>query len=130
MFSRSVARRFRTSSRKRATDRENIVARGRELGADLAGGAAVLVVRAHAYQPEEGDWRARVLAAAERSARRVASGALAAAIQLDAGRRADGEGRAAARAGTNGEGEIVIVASGRDPATPERVQGAVLRELE
>src|SRR5215218_4014659 len=126
----AVARFLYDVLNRRATDRENIVARGRELGADLAGGAAVLVVRAHAYQPEEGDWRARVLAAAERSARRVASGALAAAIQLDAGRRADGEGRAAARAGTNGEGEIVIVASGRDPATPERVQGAVLRELE
>ena len=48
------------------TDRDNIVARGRELGADLEAGGAVLLVRAHTHHPEEGDWRARVLAVAER----------------------------------------------------------------
>ncbi|MGH2741971.1 MAG: hypothetical protein ACRDN8_05690, partial [Thermoleophilaceae bacterium] len=46
---------------RRITDRENIVARAGELGCDLSGGAAVIVVRARPQQPEEGDWRARVL---------------------------------------------------------------------
>ena len=46
---------------RRVTDRENIVARGKELGPDLSAGGSVLVVRAHPQQPQEGDWRARVL---------------------------------------------------------------------
>jgi len=124
----AVARFLDDVLNRRATDRDNIVARGRELGVDLGAGATVLVVRAHAHQPEEGDWRARVLAATERSARRVASGALATAVDLAAKR---GSGDAARRrAGGNGEGDIVIVAPGDDPAVAERVGAAVLRELE
>ena len=60
------------------TDRGDIVARASELGADLADGGAVVVVRAHHYAPADDDWRARVLAAAERAARAGAPGALAA----------------------------------------------------
>ncbi len=52
----AVARFLDDVLNRRATDRDNIVARGRELGTDLAAGAAVLVVRTHAVQPEEGDW--------------------------------------------------------------------------
>ena len=116
---------------RRATDRENIVARGRELGTDLADGAGVLVVRAHAHQPEQGDWRARVLTAAERAARRVATGALGASIQDISGRRRGGPERdARGRAGTGGEGELVIVVPGADPPLAERAGIAVLRELE
>src|SRR4051794_37602533 len=40
--------------RRRLTDRDNILARGEELGCDLGAGAAVLVVRARPHQPEEG----------------------------------------------------------------------------
>src|SRR4051794_35537594 len=54
---------------RRVTDRENIVARANELGADLASGGSVIVLRAHPLQPAEGDWRARVLAVAERGVR-------------------------------------------------------------
>src|SRR5205814_1767701 len=54
--------------RRDVTDRGDIVARGAELGADLAGGAAVVVVRAHRFAPAGDDWRGRVLAAAERAA--------------------------------------------------------------
>ena len=54
---------------RKVTDRENISARSEELGCDLADGAAVIVARARPQHPEEGDWRARVLAVAERGAR-------------------------------------------------------------
>ena len=63
---------------RRITDRENIAARAAELGCDLSGGAGVIVVRARPQQPEEGDWRARVLTVAERGARAVERETLAA----------------------------------------------------
>ena len=69
------------------TDRGDIVARAAELGADLAEGGAVVVVRAHHFAPADDDWRARVLAAAERAARAGAPGSLAAVLE---GRRPDG----------------------------------------
>src|SRR3954447_7937583 len=49
---------------RKVTDRENIVARGNELGADLSAGASVIVARATPMQPEGGGWRARVLVVA------------------------------------------------------------------
>src|SRR5258707_478295 len=61
---------------------ETIVARGTELGADLADGAGVLVARAHPLVPEEGDWRARVALAVGRGARRAARGSLAGWVEL------------------------------------------------
>jgi sugar diacid utilization regulator len=64
---------------RRVTDRGDIVARGAELGAELADGGAVVVVRASHFTPADEDWRARVLAAAERAARAGAPGSLAAA---------------------------------------------------
>src|SRR4051812_12082907 len=63
---------------RKVTDRGDIVARASELGADLAEGGAVVVVRAHHFAPADDDWRARVLAAAERAARAGAPGSLAA----------------------------------------------------
>jgi sugar diacid utilization regulator len=70
---------------RRITDRENIVARGAELGCDLAAGASVLIARARPQQPEEGDWRARVLTVAERGARAVERDSLAALVELGPG---------------------------------------------
>src|SRR5205823_12816076 len=49
---------------RRVTDRDNIIARGKELGVDLGSGAGVVVVRARPNRPEEGDWWGRVLAGA------------------------------------------------------------------
>jgi sugar diacid utilization regulator len=63
---------------RRVTDRGDILARASELGADLSEGGAVVVVRAHHFAPADDDWRARVLAAAERAARSGAPGSLAA----------------------------------------------------
>src|SRR5215213_11932250 len=47
---------------RRVTDRADIVARAAELGVELEGGAAVIVVRARHLAPADEDWRARVLA--------------------------------------------------------------------
>jgi sugar diacid utilization regulator len=65
---------------RKVTDRGDILARASELGADVADGGAVVVVRAQHFAPADDDWRARVLAAAERAARSGASGSLAAII--------------------------------------------------
>jgi sugar diacid utilization regulator len=100
---------------RRVTDRDNIVARGKELGADLSEGASVIVARAYPQRPEEGDWRARVLALAERGARGPSSGALAAQADMSA----SGSG-----------GELAIVVPGADAAAAERVADSVRRELE
>ncbi|HWK26049.1 MAG TPA: helix-turn-helix domain-containing protein [Solirubrobacter sp.] len=66
---------------RKVTDRGDILARASELGADLGDGGGVVVVRAHHFAPADDDWRARVLAAAERAARAGAPGALAAVIE-------------------------------------------------
>ena len=108
---------------RRVTDRENIVARGNELGADLEHGASVVVARAHPQAPEEGDWRARVLAVVERGARGAAgSGVLAAAVDWGArgGRPRPG----------NHDGEVVIVVPGADPERAQKVAAGVRRELD
>ncbi len=100
---------------RRVTDRENIVARAEELGCDLRGGGSVVITRARPQQPEEGDWRAHVLTVAERGARAVERGSLAALIET-------GEPR------PNGyERELVIVVPGEQGG---RAAEAVLRELE
>src|SRR4051794_25890453 len=63
---------------RKVTNRGDILARAAELGTELAEGGAVVVVRAHHFAPADEDWRARVLAAAERAARAGAPGSLAA----------------------------------------------------
>jgi sugar diacid utilization regulator len=107
---------------RKVTDRENIVARANELGSDLAGGASVVVARAHPQAPEEGDWRARVLAIVERGARGPAPGSLAASVDWSA---RDGLPRPG-----NHDGEVVIVVPGADPDRARRTAEAILRELE
>ena len=99
---------------RRITDRENIAARSAELGCDLSDGATALVVRARPQHPEEGDWRARVLTLAERGARAVERGSLAALVE----------------AGWGGERELVILTPGQAAAAGRRVAAAVQRELE
>lgn len=92
-------------------DREDLLARGQELGTDLSAGASVAVVRAHARSPSGEDWRRRLLAVAARSARSIASGSIACP--------AEGDG-----------GEVVILVPDADGDTGRRVSAAVLRELE
>jgi sugar diacid utilization regulator len=98
---------------RKVTDRENIVARAEELGCDLAAGAVVIIARARPQQPEEGDWRARVLTVAERGARAIERTSLAALVELGPG----GPDR-----------ELVIVVPGTELG--RRAAGAVAGELE
>jgi len=58
-------------------DRDDFLARGRELALDLAGGAMVAIARAHPRNPTEDDWRGRMVAVALRGARSVAAGSVA-----------------------------------------------------
>jgi len=60
------------------TEREDIRARAAELGANLDGGAGVLMARAIPHVAQDGEWRSRVLAIALRTVRAVSAGALAA----------------------------------------------------
>ena len=107
----AVARFLRDLFQRRVTDRENIVARGKELGADLSDGAGVLVTRAHALVPTEGDWRSRVAGAVGRGARRAARGAFVGWVDL------------------NERPELAVVVPGADPELMRRVVDAVGAEL-
>ena len=96
---------------RQINDRDDLIARGKELGTDLSAGASVAVVRAHARAPTEDDWRRRLLAVAARGARSIASGAIASPTDVDAG-------------------EVVLLVPDSEGETGRRVSSAVLRELE
>jgi sugar diacid utilization regulator len=112
---------------RRITDRENIAARAAELGCELSTGAAVMVVRARPQQPEEGDWRARVLTIAERGARAVGRGSLAALVKAGWSRHRLGPNEAA---DSRAQRELVIISPAIDGRAGRRAAAAVLRELE
>ncbi len=95
----------------RIADRGDVVARGRELGTDLAAGATVIVVRAHPRMATEDDWRRRLLALALRGSRSVASGSIGSPTTEDAG-------------------EIVMLVPDPEGDGGRRVSSAILRELE
>jgi sugar diacid utilization regulator len=92
-------------------DRGDLIARGRELGIDLAAGASVVVVRAHPRKAVEDDWRRRLLALAMRGARSVAPGSIGAPTAEDIG-------------------EVVVLAADSDGEAGRRASAAILRELE
>jgi sugar diacid utilization regulator len=93
------------------TDRDDLIARGRELGTDLAAGGTVIVARAHPRKATEDDWRRRLLALALRGARSVAAGAIASPTDENLG-------------------EIVVLVPDPDAETGRRVSSAILREIE
>ena len=99
---------------RKVTDRGDIVARASELGVPLDGGAAVVVVRAHHYAPAEEDWRARVLAAAERAARAAAPGSIAAIDDVSA----------------DTAGQVLVLAPAAGDAESRRTAEAIARELQ
>lgn len=96
----------------RIDNREDLVARGKELGTDLAGGGSVVIVRAHPRNPSEEDWRRRMLALAARGSRSIASGAITAPT------------------GQEIAGEVAVLVPDGDGEVGRRVVSAVLRELE
>jgi sugar diacid utilization regulator len=96
------------------TDRGDVVARASELGLDLEAGGAVIVARAHSHVATEDGWRARILAVADRGARAVASGAVAALVERDDRRGA----------------EVVVLVPGADDAVAARAADALVRELQ
>jgi sugar diacid utilization regulator len=96
----------------RIAGRDDLLARGRELGADLSGGASVVIIRAHPRAPTEEDWRRRMLALAARGARSIAPGSIAAPTAQDAG------------------GEVAVLLPDGDGEAARRVASAILRELE
>jgi sugar diacid utilization regulator len=102
---------LRAVLRREIGDRDDLIARGKELGTDVSRGAAVLVVRAHPRSATEDDWRRRLLAVAGRGARSIAPGAIAAPSEGDAG-------------------TVLIVFPDADGETGRRVSAAILRELE
>src|SRR5918994_2833163 len=99
---------------RQVTDRGDIVARAAELGVDVQAGAAVIVVRAHHYAPAEEDWRLRVLAAAERAARAVVPGSIAAIDDFP----------------HETAGQVLVLAPVPEEAAARRAAEAVSRELQ
>jgi sugar diacid utilization regulator len=97
--------------RRQIRDREDLVARGKELGTDLSPGGTVVVIRAHPRNPTEDDWRRRLLAVTARGARSIAPGSIAAPAEDDAS-------------------EIVVLVPDPDGDTARRVSAAIVRELE
>ncbi|HYB29752.1 MAG TPA: helix-turn-helix domain-containing protein [Solirubrobacteraceae bacterium] len=96
----------------RIQGRDDLIARGKELGTDLGAGGAVVIVRAHPRNPTEEDWRRRMLALAARGARSVAPGSIAAS------------------SGEEASGEVAVLVPDADGEVGRRVVSAVLRELE
>jgi sugar diacid utilization regulator len=96
---------------RRIPNREDLIARGNELGIDLAAGGSVVVARAHPRTPTEEDWRRRLLAVASRGARSISPGSITAPAPDDAA-------------------QIVVLVPDPDGETGRRVSSAILRELE
>jgi sugar diacid utilization regulator len=94
-------------------ERGDLLARAEELALELGDGASVVVARAHAHVTTDDGWRGRVLMTAERGARAVVPGTVAALRE-----RPDAVGA-----------EIVLLVPGADEAQAARAAEAVVREL-
>jgi sugar diacid utilization regulator len=96
------------------TDAQAVLTGAEALGVDLADGASMLVVRAHAHVTGAEGRRARVLAVVERGARATVPGALAALTERN---ELPGD-------------EVIVLLPGSDPALAERAAESVRRELQ
>jgi len=95
---------------RRVTDRGDIVARAAELGAEVEGGAGIVIARAAPRAAQSGDWRSRVLTVALRALRSVGGGPLGAL----------GEGESA---------EVATIVPAVDDADLARAAEGLAREL-
>jgi sugar diacid utilization regulator len=94
-------------------NREDAVARGKELGIDVERGGCVVVARAHPLAPTEEGWRTRFLAVAQRGARAALPGSVA-----------------VLRPRTDAlTAEAVVLLPAADDAAAARAADALLREL-
>jgi sugar diacid utilization regulator len=91
-------------------NRDDLLARGKELGIDLAAGGSVVVVRAHPRTPT-GEWRPRLLALVKRGARSVAPGSIVAPAEDDGG-------------------QVTALVPERTRDAARRVAAAAVREIE
>lgn len=98
---------------REVTDRNDIVARASDLGADLTDGGGVVLARATPRAAQGDEWRKRVLALASRAARAVSAGALVAASERDADCA-----------------EVIAIVPGADEDPIERAARAIHGELE
>jgi len=96
------------------TDRQELLARAKELSLELEGGASMIVARAYPQAPTDEGWRGRVRAVAERGARAVVSRSIAALSE---------------REGVVGA-EVLLLVPGGEETTAARAAEAVLREME
>jgi DNA-binding PucR family transcriptional regulator len=96
------------------SEREELLARAKQLSLDIEDGASMIVARAHPQVPTDEGWRGRVRAVAERGARAVVSRSIAALSE---------------REGILGA-EVLLLVPGGDEAAAARAVDAVLRELE
>jgi DNA-binding PucR family transcriptional regulator len=96
------------------SEREELLARAKELSLDLEDGASMIVARVHPQVPTDEGWRGRVRAVAERGARAVVNRSIAALSE---------------REGILGA-EVLLLVPGGEEATAARAVDGVLRELE
>jgi sugar diacid utilization regulator len=99
---------------RRLTERDELLARAKELSLDLEGGVSMIVARAHPQAPTDEGWRGRVRAVAERGARAVVSRSIAALSERD---------------GILGA-EVLVLVPGGEEATAARAAEVVLREMQ
>jgi hypothetical protein len=107
---------------REVTDRGDIVARGAELGCELEAGAGVLALRAQPLNPQEGEWRERVLSLAVRALRGISAGSLAAIREED-------EHSAHHRGHAGETAYVAAIVPGEEDAVLARAADAVEREL-
>ncbi|HEX4189287.1 MAG TPA: helix-turn-helix domain-containing protein [Solirubrobacteraceae bacterium] len=105
---------LRAVLRRELTEREELLARARELTLEVQDGATMIVARAHPQAPTDEGWRGRVRAVAERGARAVVSRSIAALSERD---------------GTPGA-EVLVLVPGGEEATAARAADGILREME
>jgi sugar diacid utilization regulator len=105
---------LRSMLRRELIEREEILARARELSLTIEDGASMIVARAHPQAPTDEGWRGRVRAVAERGARAVANRSIAALSERDSMPAA----------------EVLLLIPGGDEAIAARAAETVLREME
>jgi sugar diacid utilization regulator len=111
---------LRAILQRELSEREELLARAKELSLDVQDGASMIVARAVPQAPTDEGWRARVRAIAERGARAVASRSIAALSERE------GAGTGIMVVGA----EVLLLLPGGDEATAARAADAVLREME